>query len=211
MPTPPSFVWDDFFGIAAQLFAGNVVSGKFAESVFMSVVGDFLKTEFASDSLEVGVVGVGNRGRKIHAAAAAESDFGVLRNQAFAQRGQGDRKFDGGARLRAARKSQLLVHHGQHASAGGFDCDDGSIHVAQRVNRGLAYDRIFAGRNVTGGNVFGERTHAEALVIAMAPRGRRNPSDRSGAARVRQVVHAAARVRCLADLFVTVIAAWTVE
>jgi hypothetical protein len=68
----------------------------------MGVVGDFLKTELAAQGFEVSVVGVGECGGQVHAAAAAESNLGVLRNHAFVQRCECDRELDGGAGLRAA-------------------------------------------------------------------------------------------------------------
>ncbi len=194
------FLRNHFVGITAQLLARDVVPGEFAEPVFVSVVGDLLKTELASERFEVSVVGVRQRGGQIHAAAATESDRRFFRNHAFAQRGQGDGKFDGRAGLRAARQRQLLVDHGQHASAGRLDRDDRAVHVAQRVNGGLAYDRIFAGRDVTGSNIVGdERTHAETLVIATAARGCRDAGDARTAA-ARQTMKAAPRALALADL-----------
>jgi len=60
-------------------------------------------------------------------------------------------------------------------------------------------DRIFAGRDVTGSKVFGERAHAETLVIAMAAGTYRNRGDGRAAA-VRQVMQAAPSVLGLTDL-----------
>ena len=132
------------------MFAGNVVTREFAKSKLVGVVSDFFKTKLASERFEISVVGMRERRGQIHPAAAAESNFGFLRNQAFAQCRESDGKFDGGAGLSAAGKSQLLVHHGQDASAGGFNGDDRAVHVAQRVYGSLTYHGIFAGRNVTG-------------------------------------------------------------
>ena len=91
---------------------------------------------------------MGQGGGQIHPAAAAQGDLGVFCDQVFAQCGQSDRKLDGRAGLRTARKRQFLVHHGQHAAAGGLDGEHGAVHVAQSVDGGLADDRIFAGGDI---------------------------------------------------------------
>jgi len=94
-------------------------------------------------------------------------------------------------------QGQLLVDHGQHASTGGLDRNHRAVHVAKCVNGGLPDDGIFASRNVTGGNVLGERTHVEAFVIPTAA-SRRNGSGGNTAAS-RQVVQASPRVLALTD------------
>ena len=105
---------------------------------------------------------------------------GVFGDQVFAQSGQSDRKLDGRAGLRAARKRQFLVDHGQNAAAGGLDSEHGAIHVAQGIEGGLANDRIFAGGHIAVEVVVRERAGGETLVVAMR-RWRRAGSHADGA------------------------------
>ena len=76
---------DYSIGVNAWLFASDVVSGQFAQAVFVRVVGDLLKPELASQSLEVGIVGVRQGHGEIHAAAPAERHRGVFLHQTFVQ------------------------------------------------------------------------------------------------------------------------------
>ncbi len=108
-------------------------------------------------------------------------------------------KLDGRAGLRAAGQSEFLVDHGQHASAGRLDRDDRAVHISECIDSGLPNDGIFACSDVTGGNVFGERTHVEAFVIPTTA-SRRNRSGGNAAA-ARQVVQASPRVLALTDLW----------
>ena len=90
-----------FLRVGAHLLARDFVSREFAQSVLVGVEADFLKSQAASQSLEVGVVGMSQGSSKIHAAAAAQGNFCVFCNQVFAQGSQGHRQLDGRARLRA--------------------------------------------------------------------------------------------------------------
>ncbi len=89
-------------------------------------------------------------------------------NDFFTQPGQRYGDLDGGAGLRAFTERELLVDHGQDASAGGINGDDGAVHVAQSFNRGLAHDGIFAFNDVAVCIVVTKRVAGEALNIAMA-------------------------------------------
>ena len=125
-----------------------------------------------------------------------------LGDQVFAQSRQGDRKLDGRAGLRAARKRQFLVHHGQHAAAGRLDGEHGAVHVAQCVDGGLADDRIFAGGDVAVAGVDSVGTGRESLVITVAAAytpavTERGPGDR--AMRTGQGFHALAGAWSFAD------------
>ena len=154
-----------------------MITGKLAESELMRVVLHFFEAELASDRFKVSVVGVRQRLGKIHAAAAAERNLSSLVDHTLAQRRQSDRKFDGGAWLRAARKREPLVHHGEDASAGRLNCYHCAIHVAQRIDCRLTDYRIFAGRYVTFSDIGRERTGVKSLVITMAA----NTADRTSA------------------------------
>jgi len=152
----------------------------------MRVVSDLLEAELAPQRFKIGVVGVRQSLGKIHAAAAAERNFSVSRNQALVQRRQGDRKLDRRTRLRAAGERQLLVDHGEHTPAGGLDRDHGAVHVAERIDRRLAHYRVLAFGEVAGGNALGKRAHVKALVIAVlesGTTGARTAKGRSGAQR----------------------------
>src|SRR6185437_16850759 len=69
--------------ISAEVFALNVVSGQFTQSELVGVKADFFKSQFASQGLKVGVIGVGQGRGEVHAAAAAQGDLGVFRDQVF--------------------------------------------------------------------------------------------------------------------------------
>src|SRR6266576_4762002 len=134
----------------------------------MRVITDFLKSEPAAKRLKVRIVGVGQSVGKIHTAATSQLNFGVLGDQSFVQRGEGDRKLNGRARLRAAGQSHFLVHHRQYASTGGLNCQHGTVHVAQGIQSSLANYWIFTGCLVTFDSILAERTRGEVLVIAPA-------------------------------------------
>ena len=142
----------------------------------MRVVLHLLESEFASDGFEVGVVRMRQCRGEIHAAAAPERDFRFLVDHTFAQRRQSHGKFDGRAGLRTARKRELLVDHGEDASAGRLDGDHSAVHVAQGIDCRLTNDGVFPGSHVTFGDIGCERTDVEALVIIMmaATGGRRS-------------------------------------
>ena len=130
------------------------------------VVADFFKSQLASEGLEVGIIGVRQRRRQVHAAAAAR-DLRVF----------GDRCL----RSRAASATDtLMVEQGcarSTAPTSGspspecgrwwVDRDDRSIHVAQSIDGSLANDRVLSGGNVTVKFVIHERAGGETLVIAM--------------------------------------------
>ena len=78
LPTPPSLEEISCCGIGAQLLARNVVAGQFAQSELVGVEADFFKSQLASQGLEIGVVGVRQRGGQVHAAAAAQGDLRCL-------------------------------------------------------------------------------------------------------------------------------------
>ena len=135
---------------------------------------------------------------EIHAAAASQRNFSLLIDDAFAQRRQCHRELDRRARLRAARQRQLLVDHGQNASAGRFDRHHGAVHVAERINGCLTNHRVFTRSHVAFGNVARKRTGVETLVVMAAARGTHRPRCRgvvrARSAAVRQGPHALPRV-----------------
>ena len=139
-------------GILAQLLALDVVAGQLAEAELVGVVADALKAEFAAQLFKVEVVALGQRLGHVHA-EAGELDRGVARDQALRERGQGDGELDGGAGLGAGRERQFLIDHGQDAAVGGVDDHGGAVHVAERVDGGLADDGVFAGGDVAGEHV----------------------------------------------------------
>src|SRR5208283_5565053 len=72
------FFWNRFVGVFADLLAGYVVARELTQSIFVSVVSNFFETQFASQRLEVSVVGMRQGFGEIHAAAAAESHRSLL-------------------------------------------------------------------------------------------------------------------------------------
>ena len=157
---------DFLFRISAELFAVNLVAGQFTESELVSIVADLVKTELASNRFEIRIIRMRQCRRKIHAAAASETDFRFFIDDTFAQRCQGSRQLDRGTRLRSTGKCQLLIHHRQDASAGRLNRDHGSVQIAECFDGGLAYDRVFTGRDVAGGRAICEGTGVEAFEIA---------------------------------------------
>src|SRR5208282_633004 len=125
------------------------------------------------------------------------TNLGFFGDDTLAQRGQCHRELDGGTRLRAARKRQLLVHHGQDTSAGGFNRHHRAVHVAKRVDRRLADDGVFSGGEVACGYVTRKRAGVEPLIV-VAPECARS-IRRSGAAAC-QPPHLPAGSGALGDL-----------
>src|ERR1051326_1404040 len=140
-------------GEGAEVLAFNAVTGQLAQSKLVRVIADFLEAEAAPDGLKVSVVGVRQRFSKRHVRAAAKRDLFLPGNNFFTQTGQRHGDLDCGARLRAFTERQLLVDHGKNASAGGINGDNGAVHVAQRINGGLAHNGIFTFNNVAVGVV----------------------------------------------------------
>ena len=60
-PTPPMRGGQFGVGVDAELFAGDVVAGEFAEAELIRVVLHALKAESAAESLKVEIVGVRER------------------------------------------------------------------------------------------------------------------------------------------------------
>ncbi len=88
LPTPPSLAEISVFRIRAQLLARNVIAGEFAEPELVRIVLHLLEPELAPDRFEVGVVGVRQGLREIHAVALPQLDFSSLVDHTFAQCGQ---------------------------------------------------------------------------------------------------------------------------
>src|SRR5215472_7178367 len=143
-------------GEFAEVFTLNVVSGELTQAELVGVFADLFKTQAASDSLKVSVVGVGEGFSEVHLRAAAEHDFFLAGNDLFTQTSQGHGDLDGGAWLRAFTQRQLLVDHGKDAAVRGVNGDDGAVHVAEGVNGGLANDGVFTFHGVAVGGVVRE-------------------------------------------------------
>ena len=118
---------------------------------------------------------MGQRAGEIHAAPAAEANFGFLIDQAFAQRCEGGGKLNGRAGLRSAGEREFLVHHGEDAATGRFDCYHRTVQISKSFDCGLADDGIFSGRDIAIDYAVREGTGIEAFVIAAAA----NPSGAS--------------------------------
>ncbi len=150
------------------MLAFDAVTGKLAESELVRVKADLGKAETASDGLKISVVGMRQRLRKSHVCASAERDGFFTGNNFFTQPGQRHGDLDSGAGLRAFTERQLLVDHGKNASAGGINGDDGTVHIAQRINSGLAHNGIFTFNDVAISDVIGKRTGGKCLNPAVA-------------------------------------------
>src|SRR5579883_1543842 len=167
----------------------------------MRVVMNFFEAEVAAQRFKVGIVRVRQRSSQIHAIAATKVNRSVFCDDAFTQRGKCDRKFNSRAGLCAGRKRELLVHHGENASAGGLDGDNGSVHIAKRVNRSLTDNWVFTSGDIAFGDVSrGEGTGGKMLIVVMtaamqagAPHG--PVGNRTTA--MRKMVHAMFRMRSL--------------
>jgi hypothetical protein len=126
------------------------------------------RSRAAAEGLEIEIVGVGQRLGEGQVVAAAEIDRSVLGDDAFLKRGEGDGNLDGGAGLGAAAQGQLLVDHGENAAVAGVDRDDGAVHIAERIDRRRADDRIFAPRNIGRGWITLDKgVTRKALISAM--------------------------------------------
>src|SRR5438270_11152764 len=117
-------------GERAKMLALDAVTGKLAEPELVRIKTDFGKAETASDGLKISVVGVRQRLRKSHVCASAERDGFLTGNNFFTEAGQRYGDLDSRAGLRAFTQRQLLVDHGENASAGGINCDDSTVHIA---------------------------------------------------------------------------------
>src|SRR5689334_12733397 len=135
-------------GEDAEVLAFNVVSGKLTEPELVGIIADLGKAKTATHGLKVSVVGVRERFRESHVRTAAEADGLFTGNDFFIQPGKSNSNLDGGAGLRAFTERELLVDHGQDASAGGIDGNDCAVHVAQGLNGSLAHDGIFTFNDV---------------------------------------------------------------
>src|SRR5579872_2383094 len=162
---------------------------------------NFFKSQITAQCLEVGVIRVSQCGREVHSIASAKMNRRVFGDDAFAQGSERDRKLNGRAGLRARRECKLLVHHGENASAGGLDGNYGSIHVAERINRGLTNHWIFAGGHVAFRDVIGhKRAGGKMFVIVMATSMQADASHwpvRDRTAAMREAVHAMSCMRSL--------------
>src|SRR6266403_2261425 len=105
---------------------------------------------------------------EIHAAAAAETNFGFLIDQAFAQRCESGGKLNSRAGLRSAGEREFLVDHGEDAATGRFDRYHRTVQISESFNGGLADDGIFTGRDIAIDYAVREGTGVEAFVIATA-------------------------------------------
>src|ERR1700739_3233973 len=150
------------------MFALNSITGKLAQSELVSVIAYLGKAEASPDGFKISVVGVRQSLGQAHVCASTQRDGFFTGNYFFTQAGQRHRDLDGGARLRALTQRQLLVDHGKNASAGGINGNDGAIHVAKRIDSGLAHDGIFALNDVAIGIVVTEGIAGERLNPAMA-------------------------------------------
>ena len=140
-------------GVDAQLLTGNVPASQFAQAEGVRVVAHPLEAEATAKCLKIKVVGLGQGLGHVHAVVAAQIYRGVLGDDALLQGSQRDRHLNGRTRLGAAGESKLLIHHGQDAAIAGVDGYDSAIHVAQCVDRRLAYDGVFTRGHITLGEV----------------------------------------------------------
>src|SRR5215472_972426 len=148
------------------MFALNVVAGKLAQPELTSVIADLREAQLPADRLKVCIVGLSQGSGEVHLRTAAQAYFGGTGHDVLAERGEGHSQLDGRAGLRAFGESQLLVHHGQDASAGRINGHDGAVHVAQSINGSLADRGIFARVAVAFGDVSGKGTGRKVLVVA---------------------------------------------
>ena len=83
-------------------------------------------------------------------------------------RDRGNGELDGGAGLRARRKGQLLIDHGENAAVCGIDDDGSAVHAAEGFDGSLTDDGVFSGGDVARANIAGEeRVGSEVLVVVM--------------------------------------------
>ena len=143
-------------GEGAEMLAFNAVTGKLTESKLVRVIADLGKAEAASDGLKISVVGMRQRLGKASCARVRRARWILPGNNFFTEAGQRHGNLDSGTGLRAFTERQLLVDHGKNASAGGINGDDGAVHVAQRINSGLAHHGIFTFNDVAVSNVVGK-------------------------------------------------------
>src|SRR6185312_9470400 len=82
---------------------------------------------------------------------------------------QSHRELDRRARLSTRRKRKRLVHHREDPPVRRVDHDCGSVHIPERIDRGLSDNGIFTRGDVRPEDVaLGERTGCETLVRAMS-------------------------------------------
>ena len=129
-----------------------MVSGQFTKSELPGIVVNAFKSEFATELFEIEIVALGDGIRHVHA-EAGQLHWRVARNETFTQRCQGNRNLNGGAGLSTRGKRELLVDHGKDAAIRWIDDHCCPVHVAQRVNRGLADYWIFSSSDVAGKDV----------------------------------------------------------
>src|SRR4051794_22673518 len=140
-------------GEGPEVLAFNTVTGKLTESELVRVRADFGKAETASNGLKISVVGMRERLGERHVRTSAQRDGFLAGDNFFTQSGKRHGNLDSGAGLRAFTERQLLIDHGKNASAGGINGNDGTVHVAQSVDSGLAHYGIFTFNDVAVGVV----------------------------------------------------------
>ena len=104
--------------------------------------------------------------------AAAEVHRRVLVDDALGERGESNRELDRGAGFGTGPQRELLVHHREHAAVLGVDGECGAVHVAERLDKGGADERVFAGGDVAEGDivdVLREGGCGEVLDVAHLP------------------------------------------
>ncbi len=82
-PTPPSLFGQHLLGVDAQLLAGNVPAGQFAQAEGIRVVAHALEAETTAKCLKIKVVGLGQSLGHVHAVVAAQVYRGVLGDDAL--------------------------------------------------------------------------------------------------------------------------------
>ena len=108
----------------------------------MGVLANRVKTHAAAEFLEECVIGVRHRFDQVHVAARRHANHGVAADHTLLQRGQGNRRFDGGARNIAGRKRELLIDNGEDAPVLWIDRDDRPVVASKSADRGGGDDRI---------------------------------------------------------------------
>ncbi len=116
---------------------------------------------------------------EVHA-EAAKVDRRIAGHQSFRQCGEADAELDGGARFRARRERQVLIHHGQDASIGRIDDYGGAVHIAEGLNGCSADGRVFAGGDIALSLAGDEGAGGKSLIRMMTSRKRCAPHTSVG-------------------------------
>ncbi len=134
---------EGLIGINAQLLAGNVVAGQFAQAELVGIVADAIEAQFAAKFFKIEVIAVGESLRHIHA-ETGQPHQRIPRDNPFGKSGQGHGELDRRAGLGTWRKRQFLVHHRQDPAVGRIDDNGRAVHIPEGVNGCLTNNRILA-------------------------------------------------------------------